>query len=76
MSSEHAMNKHYGQMAKYRSSEGRVVKIKFKGPIQDTVLDYLEDYVQHVHTLMPTALSIFPNVHTFVRVNNQLNLIY
>jgi len=41
MSSEHAMNKHYGQMAKYRSSEGREIKIPYKGPLENTILDYL-----------------------------------
>ena len=39
MSSELAMQKHYGTMAKYRSSEGRVVKVKYKGPLENTILD-------------------------------------
>ena len=30
MSSELAMKKHYGKMAKYRSSEGRVIKIPYR----------------------------------------------
>ena len=30
MSSEHAMKKHYGKMAKYRSSEGRFIKLKIQ----------------------------------------------
>lgn len=41
MSSEHAMKKHYGEMKKYRSSEGRKLKIPYKGTLQDTVNDYL-----------------------------------
>lgn len=41
MSSKHAMNKHYGEMKKYRSSEGRHLRIPYKGPLQDTVDDYL-----------------------------------
>jgi len=41
MSSKLAMEKHYGKMEKYRSSEGRVIKVKYRGPLINTVLDYL-----------------------------------
>lgn len=41
MSSKHAMEKHYGGMEKYRASEGAVIKMKYKGALEDTVLDYL-----------------------------------
>ena len=33
MSSEHAMKKHYGKMANYRSSEGRFIKVPYKGSL-------------------------------------------
>ena len=41
MSSDTAMNTHFGKVEKYRASEGKTVKIKYKGPINDTVLDIL-----------------------------------
>ena len=41
MSSDTAMNKRYGKMARYRSSEGRTIKIKYKGQLEATVLNYL-----------------------------------
>ena len=41
MSSKQAMQSHYGKMANYRASEGKVVKIKLKGHLEDTVQDYL-----------------------------------
>jgi len=41
MSSKHAMVKHYGKMNDYRASEGTVLKIKYKGKLEDTVNDYL-----------------------------------
>ena len=41
MSSDTAMNTYYGNVASYRSSEGRTVKLKYKGSLNDTVLDYL-----------------------------------
>lgn len=41
MSSQHAMKKHYGEMKNYRSSEGRHLKIPYRGALQNTVDDYL-----------------------------------
>ena len=41
MSSKHAMEKYYGKMNDYRASEGTVLKIKYKGPLETTVNDYL-----------------------------------
>jgi GMP reductase len=41
MSSQYAMEKHYGGMEKYRTSEGAVVKVEYKGPLQNTVDDIL-----------------------------------
>ena len=41
MSSDTAMKKHYGKMDKYRSSEGRTIKLKYKGKLENTVLNYL-----------------------------------
>lgn len=41
MSSSKAMNKYYGETAKYRTSEGRDFKVKYKGPVSNTILDYL-----------------------------------
>lgn len=41
MSSSKAMNKYYGETAKYRTSEGRDFKVKYKGPVDNTILDYL-----------------------------------
>jgi GMP reductase len=41
MSSEEAMNKYAGGMAKHRASEGRVVTVDYKGDVKDTVQDIL-----------------------------------
>ena len=41
MSSDTAMNKHYCGVSKYRSSEGKTVKIEYKGPVENTILDLL-----------------------------------
>lgn len=41
MSSEVAMNKYAGGIAKHRASEGRVVQVDYKGDVKDTVRDIL-----------------------------------
>ena len=41
MSSEKAMKTHYGKMANYRSSEGRALRVKYKGPLESTVQNFL-----------------------------------
>lgn len=41
MSSKHAMNKYYGEMKNYRSSEGRYLKIPYRGALQDTIDNFL-----------------------------------
>ena len=41
MSSEEAMNKYAGGVAKHRASEGRVIKVEYKGDVKDTVQDIL-----------------------------------
>lgn len=41
MSSSFAMEKYFGKMEDYRSSEGAVIKVPYKGPIEKTVKDFL-----------------------------------
>jgi GMP reductase len=41
MSSSHAMEKYFGKMEEYRSSEGALIKVPYKGPIEKTVKDFL-----------------------------------
>jgi len=41
MSSEEAMNKYSGGVALHRASEGRVVRVEYKGDVKDTVQDVL-----------------------------------
>ena len=41
MSSDTAMKKYAGGVANYRSSEGKTVKIPYKGPVENTIMDLL-----------------------------------
>ena len=73
MSSEHAMNKHYGQMAKYRSSEGREIKIPYKGPLENTILDYLGGVRSTCTYINAKCIKHIPKCTTFILANQQLN---
>ena len=73
MSSEHAMNKHYGQMAKYRSSEGREIKIPYKGPLENTILDYLGGVRSTCTYINAKCIKHIPKCTTFILASQQLN---
>jgi GMP reductase len=73
MSSQHAMEKHYGKMEKYRSSEGRVIKVKYRGSLEDTVTDYLGGLRSCCTYINAKCIKHMPKCTTFVRVSQQLN---
>ena len=73
MSSEHAMKKHYGQMAKYRSSEGRIIKIPYKGSLTNTVLDYLGGIRSTCAYINANTIKNMPKCTTFILASQQLN---
>lgn len=73
MSSDHAMKKHYGEMAKYRGSEGRVLKVPYKGKLIDTILDYLAGLRSACTYINAKCIKHMPKCTTFVIVNQQLN---
>jgi GMP reductase len=73
MSSEKAQEIHYGSMAKYRSSEGRVLKIQYKGSLHDTVSDYLGGLRSTCTYINSDCIKHMPRCTTFMQVNQQLN---
>jgi len=73
MSSELAMTKHYGKMANYRSSEGRVIKIPYKGPLEATILDYLGGIRSTCAYVNAHKIKHISKCVTFVVVSQQLN---
>ncbi len=76
MSSDTAMNKHSGGVANYRSSEGKTVKIPYKGPVENTILDLLGGIRSTLTYVGAKYLKELSKRTTFIRVNNQLNNIY
>ena len=73
MSSEHAMKKHYGKMENYRSSEGRVIQVPYKGSIHDTVQDYLGGLRSTCTYINASCIKHMSKCTTFVLVSQQLN---
>jgi len=76
MSSEHAMKKHYGEMAKYRSSEGRLLKIKYRGSLESTVLNYLGGLRSACTYINAKKVKNIAKCTTFVIVSQQVNSVF
>lgn len=76
MSSSTAMNKYHGGVAKYRSSEGKTVKLKYKGPVENTVNDILGGVRSTCTYIGASRVKDIPKCCTFVRVNRQVNTIH
>jgi GMP reductase len=68
MSSKHAMEKYYGKMNKYRASEGSVLKIKYKGSLENTINDYLGGLRSACTYVNAESLEEFPNKVRFIRI--------
>jgi len=76
MSSSNAMNKYSGGVAKYRTSEGKAVKIECRGPVEDTILNIQGGIRSSMTYLGAKKIKDIPKCASFVRVNRQLNQIY
>ena len=73
MSSKFAMEKHYGKMSEYRSSEGRNLKIKYKGSLEKTVMDYLGGLRSTCTYINARSMKEMAKCTTFIQVSQQLN---
>jgi GMP reductase len=76
MSSDTAMDKHHGGVANYRSSEGRTVRIPYKGAVQSTVLNILGGLRSACTYVGAPSLKQLSKCTTFVRVNKQYNDVF
>lgn len=76
MSSESAMEKHHGGVAEYRSSEGKTVKVQYKGPVKNTVQDILGGLRSTCTYVGAPSLKQLSKCTTFVRVTQQLNNVF
>ena len=76
MSSDTANIKHFGGLKDYRSSEGRTVKIPYKGQVSNTVQDILGGIRSACTYAGAKKLKDLSKCTTFIRVNNQYNKIF
>lgn len=76
MSSSTAMDKYHGGVAKYRSSEGKTVKLKYKGPVEGTLMDILGGVRSTCTYIGASRVKDIPKCCTFMRVNRQVNTIH
>ncbi len=72
-SSDTANNKHYGGLSDYRSSEGRTVRVKYRGKLKDTISNILGGVRSSCTYVGAPSLKQLSKCTTFVRVSNQFN---
>lgn len=76
MSSKAAMNKYSGGVANYRSSEGKVVEIAYRGPVEPTITDILGGIRSTCTYVGASKLKELSKRTTFIRVTQQLNEVF
>ena len=76
MSSDKAQETHYGKMEKYRASEGRVLKIPYKGDLNETVQDYLGGLRSTCTYINASTIKNMAKCTTFIRVSQQVNELF
>lgn len=76
MSSSTAMDKYSGGVAKYRTSEGKKVLLKYKGNVENTIHDIFGGIRSTCTYIGVENLQNISYNTTFIRVTQQLNEIY
>jgi GMP reductase len=76
MSSDTAMTKHKGGVAEYRASEGKTVKIPYRGDVSRTLQDILGGVRSSCTYVGATRLKELSKRTTFIRVTQQINNVF
>ncbi len=76
MSSATAMEKHAGGVAEYRASEGKTVRVPYRGDVTATVQDMLGGLRSACTYVGALKLKELSKRTTFVRVTQQLNTVF
>ncbi len=76
MSSDTAMKKHKGGVAEYRASEGKTVKVPYRGDVSGSLQDILGGLRSACTYVGAKRLKELSKRTTFVRVTQQLNTIF
>ncbi len=76
MSSSTAMTKHKGGVAEYRASEGKTVKIPYRGDVSVSLQDILGGVRSACTYVGATKLKELSKRTTFIRVTQQINEVF
>ncbi len=76
MSSDTAMKKHKGGVAEYRASEGKTVRVPYRGNIHDSLQDILGGLRSSCTYVGARRLKELSKRTTFIRVSQQLNTVF
>ncbi|OBT13275.1 GMP reductase [Vibrio sp. UCD-FRSSP16_10] len=76
MSSESAMEKHSGGVAKYRAAEGKTVLLPFRGSVHHTISDILGGVRSTCTYVGAAKLKELTKRTTFIRVQEQENNVF
>ena len=76
MSSETAMKKHSGGVAKYRAAEGKTVEVPYRGPVDDTMQEIMGGVRSMMTYIGAAHLKEVPKRTTFIMVGSQLNTVF
>ncbi|MBW7954009.1 MAG: GMP reductase [Candidatus Dojkabacteria bacterium] len=76
MSSTTAMVKHYGKRAAYRASEGKAIRVPYRGALENTIEDILGGLRSACTYIGARQLKHVPKCATFIRVTQQANEVF
>lgn len=76
MSSKTAMERYSGGVADYRASEGKTVRVPYRGPVEETIKDILGGLRSTCTYVGASRLKELTKRTTFVRVTEQHNPIF
>lgn len=76
MSSQSAMDKHSGGVAKYRAAEGKTVLLPYRGPVENTIQDIMGGVRSTCTYVGAAKLKELTKRTTFIRVHEQENNVY
>jgi GMP reductase len=76
MSSSTAMDKHSGGVAEYRASEGKTVRVPYRGDVASTLQDIMGGLRSACTYVGAVELKELSKRTTFIRVSQQLNTVF
>jgi GMP reductase len=76
MASEVALNKHFGGLAGYRTAEGKVVEVPFRGFVKTTMTEIVGGVRSMMTYIDAPSLADVSSKADFIKVNSQLNTVF